>query len=124
ASLSTSASRVISWSSGSATTVSSIYGGVSGTRYRTIAVTMSITPGDYMMGLWMQTTNNGSWSVFGPSAASIVGALDANETNVFLDGLSASSFTTAMPVSYNVTDTNYVRTGNNPLRQGGFILAG
>lgn len=124
ASLSTSASRQISWTSGSATTVSSVYGGVSGTRYRTIAFNMSLTPGDYLMGLWAQTTNNGTWRIFGRQGMSLVGALDSNETNIFLDGVSTSSFTTAMPASINVTDTNYNRTGASALRSPGFIIAG
>jgi hypothetical protein len=124
ASLSTSASRQISWTSGSATTVSTIYGGVSGTRYRTLAFDMSLTPGDYLMGLWVRTTNNGTWRIFGRQAMSLVGALDSNETNIYLDGVSTSSFTTAMPASINVTDTNYNRTGASALRSPGFIIAG
>jgi hypothetical protein len=124
ASLSTSASRQISWSSGSATTASTIYGGVSGTRYRTVEWSITMTPGDYLFGFWMRTTNNGTWRAFGPAAVSIVGALDANETNVFLDGTSVSSFTTAMPSSINVTDTNYARTGAVALRQPGFLVMG
>jgi hypothetical protein len=124
ASLSTSASQQISWTSGSATTASSVYGGVSGTRFRTLGFNITMTPGDYLMGLWMRTTNNGTWRVFGRQAMSIVGALDTNETNIYLDGISTSSFTTAMPASINVTDTNYNRTGASALRSPGFIIAG
>lgn len=123
ASLASSGSRQISWSSGSATTVSTIYGGVSGTRYRTISLGLTMTPGDYLFAFNLLTTNNGTWRMFGPQAVSIVGALDANETNYYLNGSSASS-TTAFPGSINVTDTNYVRTGLNALRQPGFILIG
>jgi len=124
ASLATSGSRVISWSSGSATTASTIYGGVSGTRFRTLGINVTLSPGDYLVGVHFRTTNNGTWRIFGRQAMSLVGALDANETNVFLDGTSVSSFTTAMPASINVTDTNYARTGGSALRQPGFILAG
>jgi len=124
ASLSTSASRNLTWTSGSATTVSSIYGGVSGTRYRTLAFNVTLTPGDYLVGIHLKTTNNGTWRIFGANAASIVGAVDANETNYFLNGTSVSSFTTAFPASINVTDTNYARTGAAALRQPGMIMIG
>lgn len=124
ASLSTSASRNLTWSSGSATTASSIYGGVSGTRYRTLAFNVTLTPGDYLVGIHLKTTNNGTWRIFGANAASIVGAVDANETNYFLPGTSISSFTTAFPASINVTDTNYARTGAAALRQPGMIMIG
>jgi hypothetical protein len=124
ASLSTSASRQISWTSGSDTSASSRYGGVSGTRYRTLEWNVTMTPGDYLFGVWFRTTNNGTWRAFGPQAVSIVGALDAAETNVFLDGTSVSSFTTAMPVSIDVTNASYARTGAAALRQPGFLLAG
>lgn len=124
ASLASSGSRQISWTSGGATSESSQYGGVSGTRYRTIGLNLTLTPGDYLVGLHFRTTNNGTWRIFGRQGMSLVGALDANETNVFLDGTSVSSFTTAMPVSINVTDTNYARTGGSALRQPGFIVVG
>ena len=123
ASLATSGSRQISWSSGSATSVSTIYGGNSGTRFRTLAINATLTPGDYLVGLNFQTSNNGTWRIFGRQGMSIVGALDTNETNIFLDGTSVSS-TGAFPVSINVTDTNYARTGGSALRQPGFIVAG
>jgi hypothetical protein len=124
ASLATTASRQISWTSGSQTSASSLYGGVSGTRYRTIAVGFNLTPGDYLFAFNMQTSNNGTWGAFGRPSASIVGALDGAETNYYLNGTSVSSFTTAFPASINVTDTNYARTGAGALQQPGFILVG
>ncbi len=124
ASIASSASRQLSWTTGSQTTASSIYGGNSGTRYRTLAINLTLTPGDYLFAWHFRTTNNGTWRIFGRPAASIVGALDANETNYWLDGTSVSSFTTAMPASINVTDTNYARTGAAALRQPGVILIG
>jgi len=124
ASLATSGSRNLTWTSGSATTVSTIYGGVSGTRYRTLGINLTITPGDYLVAWHFRTTNNGTWRIFGAQAASIVGAVDPNETNYFLNGTSVSSFTTAMPASINVTDTNYARTGVAALRQPGMIMIG
>lgn len=124
ASLATSGSRNLTWTSGSATSASSVVGGVSGTRYRTLGINLTVTPGDYLVGVHLRTTNNGTWRIFGVQAASIVGAVDANETNYFLDGTSVSSFTTAMPASINVTDTNYARTGAAALRQPSMILIG
>ena len=124
ASLASSASRQISWTSGSATTASSVYGGVSGTQYQTLAINLTMTPGDYLFAHHFRTTNNGTWAIFGKNAVSIVNALDANQTNYWLDGTSVSSFTTAFPNSINVTDTNYARTGAAALRQPGFVLVG
>ena len=124
-SLASSSSRQISWTSGSQTTNSTIYGGVSGTRYRTISLNnWNITGGDYILGLWFRTTNNGTWLAFGQQGPTIVGALDSNETNNYGNGFSTSSYTTAMISSINVTDTNYVRTGGNALQQPGVIFLG
>jgi hypothetical protein len=53
-----------------------------------------------------------------------VGALNANETNHIHHGFSTSSFTTAMIASINVTNTNYVRTGDGALQQPGIIFLG
>jgi hypothetical protein len=124
ASLASSGSRQLSWTSGSSTTQSSAYGGVSGTQYRTLAINLTMTPGDYMFGYHFRTTNDGTWRIFGRQAVSIANALDANQTNYFLDGTSVSSFTTAFPASINVTDTNFARTGAAALRQPGFIVVG
>ena len=124
ASLASSASRQISWTSGSETTASSIYGGVSGTRYRTLGINVSMTPGDYLFGFHFRTTNNGTWRAFGRQAVSIVGTYDGVETDYFIDGTSNSSFTTAFPASVVATNTNYARTGAPALRQPGVILIG
>jgi hypothetical protein len=74
--------------------------------------------------MWFRTTNNGTWNVFGIQGPTIVGALDVNETNNYANGFSNSSYTTAMIVSANVTNTNYVRTGSNALQQPGIIFLG
>ena len=124
-SLASSDSRVISWTSGSQTTIGSIYGGVSGTRYRTVSLNnWSVSAGDYMLGMWFRTTNNGTWNIFGIQGPTIVGALDANETNNYCNGLSNSSYSTGMIASINVTNTNYVRTGGNALQQPGIVFLG
>jgi hypothetical protein len=124
-SLASSDSRQVTWTSGSATSNSTVFGGVSGTRYRTVALaSWPITAGDYMLGFWYRTTNDGTWRAFGQQGPTIVGAVDANETNAYLHGFSTSSFTTAMVASVNVTDTNYVRTGANALQQPGVVFLG
>lgn len=124
ASLATSASRNLTWTSGNATSASSLYGGVSGTRYRTMAANVTMSPGDYLVGVYFLTTNNGTWKAFGPPAVSLVGAVDVNETQAWLNGTYTASFTTAMPASINITNTDYARTGAAALRQPGLILAG
>jgi hypothetical protein len=123
ASLASSGSRVISWASGSATNNSTQFGGVSGSRYRTVGVDYSMTPGDYLFGWWISTENSATANVFGRAAMNIVGTFDGIETNYFLNGISAST-TVAFPGSIAATDTNYVRTGFSALRQPGAILIG
>ena len=124
-SLASSDSRQISWTSGSNTTASSIYGGVSGTRYRTISLAnWSISAGDYMIGAWFKTTNDGSWRFFGREGPTIIDALDVNETNHFHHGYYINSYTSAMIASINVTNTSYVRTGGDALKQPSIILLG
>jgi hypothetical protein len=124
-SLASSDSRVISWTSGSQTTASSVYGGVSGSRYRTVGLNnWNISGGDYMLGMWFRTTNDGTWRAFGQQGPTIVGAVDINETNHYHNGHYSGSFSTGMIASMNVTDTNYVRTGANALQQPGIIFLG
>lgn len=124
-SLFSSASQTYSWTSGADTTASTVYGGMSGTQYRTVPFNLTLTPGDYVMGLWWNVDSvTNRFSIFGRQGMSIANALDPNQTNIYLDGISTSSFTTAMPVSINLTNTNYNRTGASALRQPGFIIAG
>jgi hypothetical protein len=123
AKLASSASRVLSFTTGTATTASSVYGGASGTRYRTIGVSYAITPGDYVFGWWISTANGMTASVFGRAAMNLVGTFDGVETATFLNGLSTSTVA-VLPASFAVTDTGYVRTGFSALRQPGAILFG
>jgi|ERR1700690_425085 len=124
ASLASSASRVFSWTSGSNTAISSQFGGASGTRYRTLSVNYSMTPGDYLFG-WAISTANGAIVVnmFGRAAMNIVGTYDGIEEDTFLNGLSTSTVA-VLPTSIVATDTGYVRTGISALRQPGVILIG
>jgi hypothetical protein len=124
-SLASSDSRNLTWTSGSQTSASSLYGGVSGTRYRTVGLaSWGLSAGDYMVAAWFRTTNDGTWRAAGWEGPTIVGAVDANETNAYLPGFSTSSFTTGMMASINVTDTNFVRTGGDALKQPGVVFMG
>jgi hypothetical protein len=123
ASLASSGSRQYSWTSGSQTTATSVYGGASGTRYRTVGISYSMTPGDYLFGCWVSTANSVTVNVFGRAAASVVGTYDGIETSMFLNGTSVSS-TNAFPTSIAATNTNYARTGAPAMRQPGVILVG
>ena len=123
ASLASSGSRVISWTSGSATTASSLYGGASGTRYRSVAVNYSMTPGDYLFAWYISTANGASVNVFGRAGMNLVGIFDGVETTAPLNGLSASTVN-ALPAAVALTDTGYVRTAFSAMRQPGAILFG
>lgn len=124
ASLSTFFSGSTTWTGGTNSTASSVYGGVSGTRYRPLDAAFLLPPGDYLVGVHVLTTNAGTWNIFGRQGMSIVGqlSLPVNVTNNFIDGVSLSSFSTLLPSSVIVTDSNYNRTGQSALRQPGFIV--
>ena len=123
ASLASSASRVISFTSGGNTGASSQYGGASGTRYRTMGVSYSMPPGDYLFAWWISTANGVNASVFGRAGLNIVGGFDGVETSYFLNGSSVSSVV-AFPPSVAATNTNYARTGFSAMLQPGVILIG
>lgn len=123
ASLASSGSRIFSWTSGSDTNVSSEYGGASGTRYRTLAVSYGMTPGDYLFAWWLSSSGAATASIFGRAAMNLVGTFDGLDTSYFLNGISASSIA-AFPASIAATATGYVRTGFSALRQPGCILVG
>jgi hypothetical protein len=79
------------------------------------------------MGFWARTANAGSWTWWGntQTASLLTGQnADSGNSSYFMHGFSASSFTTAMPSSINVTSPDYVRTGESAMRQPGFLLQG
>jgi hypothetical protein len=123
ASLASSGSRAFSWSSGTATNAASLYGGASGTRYRTVPVNYSMTPGDYLFAWAISTSNSLTMNVFGRAGLNIVGTFDGFETAQFLNGVSVSSVAT-LPGSIVATNTGYARTGFSAMRQPGAILVG
>jgi hypothetical protein len=124
ASLASSATAQVSWTTGASntTTASSAYGGVSGTRYFTVPLNVSMTPGDYMFGIVLSTTNDGTWKIFGRNGVNIVGSYEG-DTDYWIDGTSISSVT-GLLASFARTNTNYARTGLGALQQPGFILIG
>jgi hypothetical protein len=124
ASLASSATRLFSWTSGNNTADTGQFGGASGTRYRTLGVNYSMTPGDYLFGWAVLTANTvQSINIFGRAAMNIVGTYDGIEEDTFLNGVSTSSVA-ILPNSIVATDTGYVRTGFSALRQPGVILIG
>lgn len=123
ASLASSASRALSWAAGTATTASSVYGGASGTRYRTLPVDYAMTPGDYLFAWALSTENAASVRVFGRAGLNVVGTFDGVELTQFLPGTSVGTVS-ALPVSLAATDTGYARTGFSALLQPGAILFG
>ena len=122
--LASSASAVYSWTSGSGTTTTSVFGGASGTRYRSMAVGYTLTPGDYLFGWWASAAGAATMNLFGRAGLNIVGSYCGLETSVFQNGTSVSSFATAFPASVLGNDTGYARTGSLAQRQPGVILFG
>lgn len=123
ASLASSASRAFSWAAGTATTATSMYGGASGTRYRTLPVDYAMTPGDYLFAWVVSTSNGAAFNLFGRAAFHVVGTFDGIETSAFLNGTSVSTVG-GFPNSIVATDTGYARTGFSAVLQPGAILAG
>ncbi len=127
ASLASSGSTAYTWTTGTNSTQSTAnqYVIFSGTRYRDLTVgSWAVTPGNYLMGVWIRTSNAGSWTWFGNSSYSLVSHVFTSQTAQYLPGFSTSSFTTGMPASVNVTNVNYVRTGASANRQVYFQLMG
>jgi hypothetical protein len=120
ASLASSASRALTWASGSATSASSVAGGVSGLRNRTISVDFNLTPGVYGLAYFFNTSSNGSWSFTGQvhQRQQSVGN-DANLTNYWQNGEYSASVS-AFPASIHQTEVNNSAT-NPALLVGTFL---
>jgi hypothetical protein len=123
ASLASSASRAFSWAAGTVTSATSVYGGASGTRYRTLPVDYAMTPGDYLFAWVVSTSNGAAFNLFGRAAFNLVGTFDGFETSQFLNGSSVSTVG-GFPTSIAATDPGYARTGFSAVLQPGAILAG
>ena len=113
------------WASGSDTTASSLYGGVSGTRYQSFPWDVNLSAGDYLFGFAISTENDGTARVFGRQGANLVGPGPGvgAETNYFLDGYTNSTIA-AFPANIVANNTNLIRTGLSAQRQPAFILFG
>lgn len=116
------ASAAITWVSGNGT-ASSVYGGISGTRYRAFDFQSSLPPGDYLFAFAISASNDGTMRIFGRQGVNIVGSFAGLETVYFIDGYSIST-AAALPTSVVATDTGYARTGVSALQQPGFYLIG
>lgn len=123
ASMISSVSAAFSWTTGSDTSISSGYGGASGTRYRSFPWSANMTPGDYLFAFALSTTNDGTCRVLGRQGVNIVGLYAGFETNYFVDGYTNSTVG-SLPDTIVANNTNYIRTGLSALRQAGFILFG
>ena len=115
------------WNSGTNTSASSIYGGVSGTRWFTMSVnTWNLTPGEYLVAI-MGSINGpagttGSLTMFGNSQLSMAGAIGGgNYSNYFADGVFASG-TGAFPTSIHLSAI--VQSGVSALGLPHFRLIG
>jgi len=122
-----SASVAYTFNSGTNSTAGSIYGGNSGTRWRSMTLaTWNLTPGEYFIGI-MGSINGpsgttGSMTMYGNSAVSIAGAVGGgNYSQYFADGIFASG-TGAFPTSIHMSAIN--QTGSSPLGQPQFRLIG
>jgi len=98
----------------------SIYGGHSGTRWRSMTIgSWSLTPGEYMLGVMMSINGpagtTGSMTLFGGSSVSIVEALGSGAySNYWADGI-YSAGTGAFPASLHLSNIN--QTGASVNRQ-------
>lgn len=122
-----SASAAYTFNSGTNSTAASIYGGQSGTRWRSITLaSWNLTPGEYLVGI-MGSINGpagttGTVTMFGLSSLSIAGAIGGgNYSAYFADGV-FSTGTGAFPSSIHMSAIN--QTGASPLGQPHFRLIG
>lgn len=119
----TTASASFSWTTGSDTTAATVYGGASGTRYRSFGWANSLTAGDYLFAVAVYSAGDAGIRLFGRQGVKIVGTFAGAETAYFLDGVSGAT-SGAFPASIHATETGYIRTGLSAVQQPGFILIG
>ena len=121
-----SGSAAYTWNSGTNTNAASIYGGQSGTRWRTMSInTWNLTPGEYLIAL-MGSINGpagttGTLSLFGMTG-SVAGAIGGgNFSQYFADGI-FSAGTAAFPASIHLSAIE--QTGASVENQAHFRLVG
>jgi hypothetical protein len=88
--------------------------------------THSLTPGDYLLGIWFRNSITDAATMSALGQASVVQSTFFNTlaTQQFIDGYSSASFTTGMPASINITDAGYVRSDNTANRFPSFRFFG
>jgi hypothetical protein len=115
------------WNSGTNTGASSIYGGNSGTRWRTMSInTWNITPGEYLMAIAGSINGpagtTGTLSLYGISTVSVVAAWGGgNFSQYWADGI-FSGGTAAFPASIHLSAL--LQTGSTALALPHFRLIG
>lgn len=129
ASSASSSSVAITWNSGTNSSGGgSIYGGQSGTRWRTMPIgTMNLTLGEYLLGVMVSIQGpagtTGSMTFYGGSSVSVQQDIGATlgRSGYFADGM-FSVGTGAFPSSIHLSDV--VQSGTGALRQPYFRLIG
>lgn len=124
-SLASSASTAVTYTSGLSAQSQT------GVQWRQISVTSwSITPGPYVIGVWLATGTNAILSMYNTASGSIAvvqTGLESLWTNLVLPGYSSASFNSAMPASIAISDTlGYERDGQQqfPLDQPALTFLG
>lgn len=127
ASSASSASVGYTFNSGTNSTAASIYGGNSGTRWRTMSVgTWNLTPGEYLMAIIGSIAGvagtTGSMTIYGNSNVSNAGVVGGgNFSQYWGDGI-FSAGTSAFPASIHLSAIN--QTGGQDVGQPNFRLIG
>jgi hypothetical protein len=120
-SLASSSSSNYTWTSAAQ------YSSSSGPGYRMLSVaSWALTPGPYLLAFWGSSANAGTFGIYNTaSGASIASGLVSLLTNQMLPGFWATSFGTAMPSSFSLSDTaGYRRTGASVWAQPWMVFQG
>lgn len=105
------ASVAITWNSGTNSTAASIYGGQSGTRWRSIALgTWNITPGEYLLGVVGSISGvagtTATFSAFGSQQISRISVSGGGDMTAYFANGFFSVGTAALPASVQLSDIN------------------
>jgi hypothetical protein len=121
ASLASSSSVQVTWNSGTNSTAVSIYGGHSGTRWRSIPTgTFNLTPGEYLFGVMLSQAGvagtTGSWSLGCAETISIIQEVGvaAAQNDYFANGV-FSAATASFPSSIGLA-SGIVGSGGAPFQ--------
>jgi hypothetical protein len=111
----------VTWNSGTNSTVVSIYGGQSGTRWRSIALgTWNISPGEYMLGFMASLSivagSTGTLNLYGSQSLDSQGLVDGS-IPYFAQGY-YSTGTPSLPASIQLADIAVTHSSNALARIG------